>query len=884
MRVKNRKTIRHLSVRTFRACGKRNFIAVIAVALTAVLFTSLFTIAMSLNASYQTNTFREIGGCAHGSFKDVTKEQAEEIAKHRKVKASGIRVVTGTKSDGGFAKTPAEISYMDSFMTEWSYIDLEEGHPPSQENEMIMDTKALELLGVEPEIGAEIVLDYQITDKTQTGGNRRDTFFLSGWWEYDPVMPVHYINVSEEYVRNLEEEMTESGMEPFRADLNVMLYSSLNIEDTFQKIEEDIGLQNTDDTKDNYVRYGINWGYTAAQTASEMDPGLLAAIAAFVILVVLTGYLIIYNIFQISVAGDIRYYGLLKTIGVTPRQLKRIIWQQAALLCVIGCPLGLAGGWGIGALLVPVVIARTTLGEMSASVSCSPVLFAVSALFSVATVFLSCSRPGRMASRVSPVEAVKYTEVERVSRKERKTRGTGILRMAFANLGRSKKKTVLVVISLSLSVVLLSVTFLFTGSFSMEKYLAEKNCADFVVGNTDYFRFNVYSTQSGISAEDVEKIRENTEAESGGQAWAAAGENPQAMLTEDQFRGTAYGATEEELRRRIEYLGKQDDMIPTGIQIEGMDDQVLDKLTVLEGSLDPLKDPEEKAIAVAVPVDDYGTPQETSSYPKPGDRLTVKYVDEAYYIDAATGEKITESTPEENIAYHIEKSHDVEYTVCALVTIPYQISFRQMAMYGFDAVVSTERLSEDSGKELYSLFYMFDTPDREAEKEAEEYLAEMTEDDLSELMYESKEITRNDFQNFRQMFLLLGGILCAIVSVVGILNFFNAILTGILSRRREFAMLQSIGMTGKQLKKMLVMEGILYSAATILVSILLMILMEPLVGKVLASMFWFFEYRFSAAAVYVTAPVFLVFGVILPLAVYRQISKQTIVDRLREAE
>ena len=51
------------------------------------------------------------------------------------------------------------------------------------------------------------------------------------------------------------------------------------------------------------------------------------------------------------------------------------------------------------------------------------------------------------------------------------------------------------------------------------------------------------------------------------------------------------------------------------------------------------------------------------------------------------------------------------------------------------------------------------------------------------------------------MFLLLGGALCAIVSIVGILNFFNAILTGILARRREFAMLQAVGMTGKTAQK-----------------------------------------------------------------------------------
>ena len=180
MRVKNRKTIRNLSLRSFRASGKRNVIAAAAIALTTLLFTSLFTIVMSLNSSYQTYTFRQIGGYAHGTFKDVTEEQAQDISGHRKVKATGERIVAGTISDGVFAKVPAEISYMDSNNTKWSYIELEEGREQEAENEIIMDKAALELLDVTPEIGAEISLTYQITDKNQNGGSRTDTFVLAG--------------------------------------------------------------------------------------------------------------------------------------------------------------------------------------------------------------------------------------------------------------------------------------------------------------------------------------------------------------------------------------------------------------------------------------------------------------------------------------------------------------------------------------------------------------------------------------------------------------------------------------------------------------------------------------------------------------------------------
>ena len=884
MRVKNRKTIWNLSLRSFRASGKRNVIAAAAIALTTLLFTSLFTIVMSLNSSYQTYTFRQIGGYAHGTFKDVTEEQVQDISGHRKVKATGERIVAGTISDGVFAKVPAEISYMDSNNTKWSYIELEEGREPEAENEIIMDKAALELLGVTPEIGAEISLTYQISDKNQNGGSRTDTFVLAGWWEYDSISPVHFINVSRTYVKNLEKEMEKEGMEPFRTDLSVMLPSSMNIDGTMEEIEKDLGYQREDPDAGNYVNYGVNWGYTSTQAESELDPGMMIAMAAFLILVIFTGYLIIYNIFQISVTGDIRYYGLLKTIGVTPRQLKRIIRQQALLLCAIGCPPGLAAGWAVGYLLVPVVIEKSSLGEISARVSSSPVIFIVSALFAVVTVLLSCGRPGRMAAKVSPVEAVKYTESGNFSRRQRRSRRAGIGRMALANLGRNKKKTVLVVVSLSLSVVLLAVTFQFTGGFSMEKYLAEKTCADFIVGSTDYFRFRGGRPDSGISEETVKTIQANTEMESGGQAWAVSGEDPKVWMSEEQFRENAYGASGEMIRQELSYRERRGEKIEASLQVEGMDNALLEKLTVLAGDIKPLQDPEAKAIAVTVDTDDYGNPESGDVAPQPGEKLTVTYVDEGYYEDSRTGEPVTDATPEEYIRYHIEKSHDVEYTVCAVVTVPYQISFRYGLMYSMKAVMGTEQLRKDSGTELESLLYMFDTPDREAEKAAETFLAGMTAGETSGLMYESKDLARKDFQGFQQMFLFLGGALCAIVSIVGILNFFNAILTGILARKREFAMLQAVGMTGKQLKKMLMEEGLIYAGTTVLISLVLILAMEPLTGRMLESMFWFFEYHFSVTAVFVTAPVFLFLGVALPLAVYRSIAKLTIVERLRETE
>lgn len=893
MKVKNRKAVRRLSVKSFKAAGRRNITAAVAIAMTTVLFTALFTIMMSINTSYESYTFRQIGGYAHGTFKDVTSQQASMIESNSKVKAVGRRITAGIITDGGFAKIPAEISYMDDNNAKWSYINLSKGHMPEAEDEIIMDTAALDALGVDPEIGAKIKLTYDMLDVDSTVGSRTDTFRLVGWWDYDDISPVHFINVSEAYVRKVEQAAFGGGADHLREDINVMFRTSIGIEENMKTVENDLGFQSDDLDKDGYVRYGVNWGYTASQAADGIDLEMVAAAAALLILIIMTGYLIIYNIFRISVSSDIRYYGLLKTVGVTPRQLRRIVRQQAMMLCAEGCPAGLVIGYLAGRVLMPVIMESTSLGTSCVEVSISPVIFAASALFSIVTVFLSCARPARMASKVSPVEAVKYADAShgqhkigkmRRIRKPGAIKSAGLGRMALANLGRNRLKTLVVILSMALSVVLLSVLCAFVGGFDMEKYLSKQTCADFIVGKTDYFNFQAHGTESGLSEGEIAEIKAGTESSVSGMAWSlddtdsviwlpkSAGSSDDDALDDDEQTSYAKQALQKEGR---------ENMPCSDLQIEGLDAELLQKLQVIDGELAPMSDSGENAIAVAAETDDNGNLMDGDSLPKPGDTVTVTYIDEGYFIDSRTGEKSSENTPGEYIKYKVARSHDVRYTVCAVVSVPYSMSFRYSDFSSIDAVINSERLRADSDAEIFPMFYMFDAPDRSAEDGDEAFLKELTSSPASSLMYESKATVRAEFEGFRNMFTLLGGVLCVITGLVGILNFFNSIMTGMMSRRYEFAVLQSIGMTGKQLRSMLIYEGLLYAAYAILLSIVLSIIIEPIAGRMLENMFWFYSYRFTLKGIFITAPVFLAAGAVLPALLYRGISRRSIIERLR---
>ena len=233
--------------------------------------------------------------------------------------------------------------------------------------------------------------------------------------------------------------------------------------------------------------------------------------------------------------------------------------------------------------------------------------------------------------------------------------------------------------------------------------------------------------------------------------------------------------------------------------------------------------------------------------------------------------------------FQLSGSHDVDYTVCAYVIVPHSMSFRYYTT-GYSFVLPIEKLNHDSRQESIPMFYLFDTPDDISEASAENYLADLTANDLSELMYESKATLRAEFEDFQNMFLLLGRLLCAIIGFVGILNFFNAIMTGILSRKREFAVLQAVGMAGRQLKAMLVYEGLFYALSSALSALVLSFILNPLVGDLLENMFWFFSAKFTIVPVIIAIPIFVLLGWLITYVMYDNAAKYSIVEQLSDTQ
>ena len=885
MKVSNGKTIRRLGWRSMKAARTRNLIAVLAIALTTVLFTSLFTIAMSINDGFQQSNFRQVGGFSHGGFKYLTEEQFNELKDDPLIDQWGLRRFLGMPTEVPFNKSHVEVSYADANYAHWAFCDPIEGRLPEEgTDEAATDTAVLELLGIEPEIGAKFTLTFDVDGRTTT-----QTFTLSGWWERDEAIVASHVLIPESRV---DAVLDEVGVTPPGSNgmigtwnLDVMLKSgSRHIEQDLNQILADHGYQN-ETAGDDYIDTGVNWGYTGAQLSDNLDPIVVIAIAAMLLLIIFTGYLIIYNVFQISVMGDIRFYGLLKTIGTTPRQLGWIIRQQALTLSLAGIPLGLIAGWFIGGQITPAIVSQ--LEGIVPMTSVSPVIFLGAALFSLVTVLLSCRKPGRVAARVSPIEAVRYTEGGTIKRKQKKGRkGVSLLSMAWANLGRSRGKTAVTVTSLSLAVVLLTVTVNFANGFDMDKYVSNFTASDFIVADAGKFQNSAldFTTDMAVPQSVIDDISAQGGITGSGVIYGMTF-GALEYVTEDWFRQNKERFyTPEQMDSLIRLTERNEaGLLADRIQLSGMSGFALDHLTVLEGDLSGLYEPGSRKIAAVYADDDYGSAELDSHWARLGDIVTVRYVEETEYVDPDTG--IAYASPEDvpagaNWVAQPVKYRDVEYEVAALVTVPSAFSYRY---YGADEfILNDQTFIQDSGTSDV-MYYAFDTTD-EANDAMEEFLRDYTENVNPQFDYESKALYASEFEGMRSMFQLCGGALSFIVGLVGVLNFFNAILTGIIARKREFAVLQSIGMTGKQLKTMLVYEGLFYALGAAGISLVLTLALGPVAFTAVGSLFWFFTYRLTLTPFLIVVPVFALLGVLVPLAVYRSVSKSTIVERLREVD
>ena len=839
IRVKNKQVIGNISRKSLKANRSRNLVAISAIALTALLFTSLFTVGGSMLKTIERNTCRQVGTIAHAGYKFITPEQFDSVKAHPSIKQCSYNIFLSEAENPELSKIRSEIRYSEDQDARWSLCYPQTGTMPKEYKDLATSTIVLDALGIPHELGQKVPLDFTVRGKPY-----HETFTLCGFWEGDPIAMAQQVWLSKDYVLDIaplsnvplyeSKNMDYSGM----ISCSFMFSNTFNLEEKIHKVTTDGGYSSDE------VNEGVNWAYGGA----EVDSTSIILIVMLLLLIAASGYLIIFNVFYISVTKDTRYYGLLKTVGTTGSQLRSIVRRQAFSLSCIGIPIGLILGYGLGACLLPLVL-KSTYYSGQGVVSANILIFVFSAIFSLGTVLISCFKPAKLASKTSPMEALRYFETAKTKAVSRKSRSVTPFSMAVQNVSRSKRKLISVVLSLSLSIILLNSVYTIVTGFDMDKFLEDRTITDFSISNsklvTQYELTYVDSdTMTAMNAIDgVKDMSAVYFSENNHHLSDSASVNVQKII--DERLNKDYNA-----KYTADCVSKFTNEKICYAHIYGVDKLIFDKLQILGGEVDYEKFASGDYVYISAYVD--GGDYYESPYYKPGDKVT---------LDFGNGDK-------------------KEYTVLGITFMPESAGCMHGHYLDPEFILpSKEFLSHDAVKTPLHVFF-------NAEKEKESAIQAAVDKYCAstQMAFVSKASVITEFHDMQKMIVIVGGILSAVLGLIGILNFMNSALTSIISRRRELAMLQSVGMTEKQLRRMLINEGFIYVLATVLTVFTLGNLLVYTIVSLFAGQIWFFTYHFTILPMLLCLPLMLLIAYLIPVLAYRSIRSSSVVEQLREAE
>jgi putative ABC transport system permease protein len=309
-----------LSIRTFKANFKRNVLIFIAVLLTTFMIASSLSVAMSFLATLDLQNIQRNGTTAHVQIIDVSDCAVEQLRDMDFIASVGL---AKRAADVVFFADEFSLVYYDDEY--WQYHKLPalldvHGVLPQAIDEIMLSRRFLFQLGItEPVLGMNVSIIFL----TAAGHEHHAEFTLSG------------------YYTSLE---ASSWHEPIGVPVSAAFFYSLG-DDAISTTRASVIFQNDRNiqqgiTQIQNILYRQFTLYMPSNYNSGSPSALMAIIAVLIMLLAVTGFLLIYNILNISVAGDIRLYGLLKTVGTTPRQVYRIVAAQGVMLCAAAVPLG----------------------------------------------------------------------------------------------------------------------------------------------------------------------------------------------------------------------------------------------------------------------------------------------------------------------------------------------------------------------------------------------------------------------------------------------------------------------------------------------------------------------------------------------------------------
>lgn len=762
----------------------------------------------------------------HALYRNVDESTVMKLAAHHDVKTYGLR------SDAGYMNledATVSMMYMDRTGMELYKVKLKEGQLPQKENEIVVSKGILEALGQNGKIGDTITVPYQILKDDGLDYTKEKDFRICGFLadnESSKEQKQYTSLVSEAFLK--AEIPVEQVKYRFLLQVNGQKgNTTADYTETIQNIARQFGISEDD--------MNINKEYLAA---NYVDPATIPVIVGIMLIVVLAGIITIYSVYYVSMNQRVREFGKLKAIGATKRQLRQIVLREGMGVALFAIPIGLL----IGTVAVKVVLLQFVEHAKDSNVLITEAykvvakgevqlyywwIYLLAIAVTLCTVYLSLMKPMRMAAKVSEIEAMRYQGGSKRQKSSRKGyQFLNIGRLTKRNLAENKKKSTITIVSMAV-----------TGIFVM-MVATVLSCAN-----------PMESAKSSIVGQyEISPIVESGNKEHPEYEWAEVQKN---------------NPLNEGLKQQIEELdGVERVDVFTALKVSGGPFEEKIGTEFINGV------PEEYAEELKKGITEGNVTYEEL---KSGDKVILDRALLHWYPDIKVGDKL-----KLNI-------HDGDNTFQKEIEVA-AIGEYGTGLTNYNCLImakeGAEKLTINNSSSYFQVI---------ADKDYDEAL----EASLQAIVDGSGRLQmrtwKNEYDTWENAIQMTRGACYAfiiILAAISIMNLINTMINSVHVRKKELGMMQAIGMSDRQLMKMLQLEGIFYTVGTLIISIGV----GSLAGYPLflyakrTGMFDISTYHYPVTAAIIIILTLFVIQMLLAIFIAKSVRKDSLIERIRFSE
>lgn len=793
------KMIAQMSKQSMKSSRMRNIFVMVTIVLASALLTAILMFA----AGQREQNARQLSHAQQVGYFNLSDSQVETLKADERI-AYQIQVKTGTPSEmEGFEIIP----YYTSEMSDDIRIgELESGALPEKENEIAAQGAMLEKMGITPSVGSQVTLEFY-------DGNT-ETFTVTGILKGGETAKQFAVFFSKSYAEN------GSQLKDFPYEVYAKLYGATTMhpeecKEAMYLIGSDAGIE----------RKYVNPSKTFLDSLS-IDTQDIVIYGIVGIVILLACVLVIYGVFYLSVIGKIHQFGQLRTIGMTKKQMKKLVSKEGRRLFLYASPTGILIGAVAGYFIIPSGFSIVNTLIIAVCV------FVMTYLITM----ISVHKPAKIAAAVSPMEALRYTPQDTMKKTANKKmcRSLTPFGLGMMNFSKNRKKAVITMLSLGLGGILFMTAATYMSSFNRENYSRQGNFAnaEFEIG---YSVSAIEADDHGMSGLQAEKPLDETMV--------------QEIMDIDGVKGVEESknfGVRFDFPKRDEY--DNDDTVYSLTEEDARN---------LDGYIE----------------------EGTADYDKlmSGDYVLVqgnKNVMEIYGWQFQVGDVLT--------FHYYDGSQMAEREMTVLGILNEQYSFHHPDLIGWFVMPEQAILDFVSYDTLNSDLLVSTEPEKETA--VGEVLEDMVAERAELTMDTLAERKIRDAQSVSTLFGTISG-LAAFIMMFSILSMMNTLITNIVTRKQELAMLESIGMAKGQMQRMLLGESLMLVLATVGVTMTIGTLCGYALSKILYQMgAYYMAFQFPAVYALIYALVLIAVPLTIIFVSMKSFSKEALVERLRGAE